>query len=124
MMTQQNTRKKYTPEFKAQAMELVHAGKPVKEVADELEIEISNLYGWLKKARDEAELERQMGNPAATGNGQESATQELARLRRENKRLAVENDILKKAAIILGTEPQSGAKTRPHRSQNRGSIGR
>jgi transposase-like protein len=32
---------------------------------------------------------------------------ELARLRRENSHLKLENDILKKAAIILGTKPLS-----------------
>jgi transposase-like protein len=35
---------------------------------------------------------------------------ELRRLRRENAHLLMENDILKKAAVILGTQPQPQAK--------------
>ena len=38
--------------------------------------------------------------------GQEPAADELRRLRRENAKLKIENDILKKAAVILGTKPQ------------------
>ena len=37
-------RKKYTPEFKQQAVELVRLGKPVSEVAQELNIGDSILY--------------------------------------------------------------------------------
>jgi transposase-like protein len=36
------------------------------------------------------------------------ATDEVRRLRREITRLKLENDILKKAAVILGTKPQPG----------------
>ena len=38
------TRKRYTAEFKAQAVELVGLGKPVPEVAEDLEIGTSILY--------------------------------------------------------------------------------
>lgn len=43
------TRKRYTSEFKAQAVGLVKLGKPVPEVAQDLEICTSILYGWLRK---------------------------------------------------------------------------
>lgn len=56
------SRKRYTAEFKAQAVALLETGKPIAEVA------------------------------------------ELRALRRENLRLQQENDILKKAAVILGTK--------------------
>ena len=41
--------------------------------------------------------------------GEEPAADELRRLRRENANLKLENDILKKAAVILGTRPQPSA---------------
>ena len=78
------TRKRYTAEFEAQAVGLVGLGKPVSEVAEDLGIGTSILYGWMRKC-------------AQPG------------LRRENARLKLENDILKKAAVILGTRPQPGA---------------
>jgi transposase-like protein len=39
-------RKKYTPEFKEQALALVNLGKPVAKVAKELEIAPNLLYTW------------------------------------------------------------------------------
>ena len=41
------TRKRYTPEFKAQAVELVALGKPVPEVAQDFGLSSSLLYKWV-----------------------------------------------------------------------------
>ena len=97
------TRKRYTPEFKAQAVELVAIGKPVPEVAQEFGIGTSILYRWVGKGAP-SDHSSGDGRPAAN---QESATAELARLQREVAHLKLENDILKKAAVILGARPQS-----------------
>jgi transposase len=97
------TRKRYTPEFKAQAVELVAIGKPVPEVAQEFGIGTSILYRWVGKNPQPGQLGR-AGQPAP---GEEAAATELPRLRREIAHLKLENDILKKAAVILGTKPQS-----------------
>lgn len=42
----QKSRKRYTPEFKAQAVELLGTGKPVPQVAEELCISSNLLYRW------------------------------------------------------------------------------
>ena len=99
------TRKRYTAEFKAQAVELVGLGKPVSEVAEDLGIGSSILYGWVRKRNRAAPL----GSGGHRGVGEEPVTDEVRRLRRENANLKLENDILKKAAVILGTKPQPGA---------------
>jgi transposase-like protein len=44
------TRKRYSKEFKAQAVELARSGKPVPELAQELEISSGTLYRWISKA--------------------------------------------------------------------------
>ena len=93
------TRKRYTSEFKAQAVGLVGLGKPVSEVAEDLGIGSSILYGWVRKTP-------QPGQPGSAGlraAGEQPAADELPRLRREIATLKLENDILKKAAVILGT---------------------
>lgn len=95
------TRKRYTPEFKAQAVELVAIGKPVPEVAEELGIGTSLLYKWIGKNLKLGQP-GDRGQPAAS---EETTVAEVARLRREVSHLRLENDILKKAAIILGTKP-------------------
>jgi transposase len=95
------TRKRYTSEFKTQAVELVGLGKPVPEVAEDLGIGTSILYGWVRKDAQSAQL----GSAGLRAAGEEPAADELRQLRREIARLKLENDILKKAAVILGTKP-------------------
>lgn len=73
-MSKPKARKKYTPEFKAQAVEMVGVGRPVPSVAQDLEIGAGLLYRWLSKP--------------------------------QGAQLRMENEILKKAAVILGTRPQ------------------
>ena len=90
-------RKLYTPEFKVQALELLATGKPVPELAQELRISTNLLYNW----RAGAQLP-QFGSAGAQAGGARSEADELRELRRDYARLQVENDILKKAAVILG----------------------
>lgn len=97
------TRKRYTREFKAQAVELVENGREVPELARELEVETSCLYAWVRKARAES---TQLGGAGPRAEGELSEADELRRLRREVARLTTENTILKKAAMILGTHNQ------------------
>ena len=96
-------RKRYTPEFKAQAVALVGLGKPVPEVAEDLGIGTSILYRWVSKEVQAT----QFGSEGLRAVGEEPAADELRRLRREISHLKMENDILKKAAVILGTKTQS-----------------
>ena len=97
----QKPRKRYTTEFKAQAVELLDTGKPVQQVADELSISSNLLYRW---RLDTQGAPAGSAGPRAEGEGAEAG--DLRALRRENAVLRQENDILKKAAVILGTRPQ------------------
>ena len=99
-------RKRYTAEFKAQAVELLSTGKPVSEVAEELCISSNLLDGWRHSAQGAP-----LGSAGARAAGERSEADELRALRREITLLRQENDILKKAAVILGTRlPSSSAK--------------
>ena len=94
-------RKRYTAEFKAQAVELLDTGKPVSQLAEELCISSNLLYNWRLASQRE-----QAGGAGARVLGEGPETDDLRFLRRENAVLRQENDILKKAAVILGTRPQ------------------
>src|ERR1700710_1394269 len=98
------TKKRYTAEFKAQAVGLVGLGKPVSAVAEDLGLSQGVLYAWVRKGSQSAEL----GSAGLRAVGELPAADELRRLRRENATLKMENDILKKAAVILGTKPPLG----------------
>jgi transposase len=98
-MTPSKPRKQYTPEFKAQAIELLTLGRPVAELAEELCISANLLYSW--KSSSQA---AQGGCEGGRAEGENDAADALRSLRRENALLRQENDILKKAAVILGTK--------------------
>ena len=94
-------RRQYTKEFKIEAVRLiVEEGRPISEVARELGIGENLLHRW-KKEYEEGEID------PFPGQGRLSPEDgELRRLRRENKRLRMEHEILKKAVAIFSEEPQ------------------
>ena len=105
-MSQKKNYQRYTPEFKEQALGLLALGKPVAEVAQELQISTNLLYAWRRQFPSP-----QGGSAGVRPVGEQSEADALRRLRRENARLQAENDILKKAAIILGSKTlPNGAK--------------
>ncbi len=90
-------RKKYTEEFKREAVDLVlSSGRSYREVAAELGICVSNLGRWLRAHRD-VDL---MSGP------HDDDEKELARLRREVQLLRRERDLLKKATVFFAMESQ------------------
>ena len=101
MSMKSKPRKHYTPEFKAQAIELLQAGTPVSQLARDLGISENLLYSWRL-----ASQRAQGGSEEPQAEGARDAADELRALRRELARLKMENDILKKAAVILGTSPR------------------
>ena len=97
------TRRRFTAEFKEQALEMVNNGRSVPEVAQDLEIGTSILYRWVRQLSAES---AQGVSGVQSAEGPLDAAKELRRLQREIDQLKRENVILKKAAVILGTEPQ------------------
>lgn len=88
---------KYTKKFKVEAVKLVkEQGYTQAEAARNLGIEAKNLSRWIK------ELSQQNGLPVKVKLTAEQ--EELERLRKENKRLKMEREILKKAAAFFANE--------------------
>lgn len=102
------TYRRYSAEFKDQVLGLVALGKPVAEVAQEFQVSTNLIYEW--RLRLQGGSAGQLAQPPQA-RGELSEADVLKALRRENTRLLAENDILKKAAVILGTKPHlNGAK--------------
>ena len=90
-------RRAFTPEFKADAVRLVKSGRSASQVAKELDLTETALREWVKRADGDAA-------PGDTGVLATEERQELARLRRENKQLRMEREILKAAATFFAKE--------------------
>ena len=90
------TRRAYPPEFRQQLIELVRAGRTPEELSREFEPSGQTIRNWVAQAG------RDGGQRA---DGLTSAEQaELRQLRRENRQLKLEREILKKAAAWFARE--------------------
>ena len=91
-------RRSFTAEFKAEAVQLCRVGdRTVKQVAKDLDLTETALREWVKRA----DIDVGKGPPGALTTAER---EELTRLRRENKRLQMEREILKKAAAFFAKE--------------------
>jgi len=91
-------RRSFTEEFKAGAVSLVlDKGKTVADVARDLDLTPSALSQWVERARANS-------GRSSRGTLTNDERAELARLRKENRELRVQRDILKKAAAFFAKE--------------------
>lgn len=89
----------YPPEYRQQVVELVRAGRTPGELAREFEVSAQAIRNWVRQAdRDEGRR--------ADGLTTEER-HELVRLRRENRQLREEREILSKAAAWFARETGS-----------------
>ena len=96
-------RRTYSKDFKIKVCELV-----IKEnlstaiVAEKFGIHRVMLCRWISEYQE-------YGSEAFVGSGhQKAADAELRKLRKENERLKMENEILKKAAAYFAKDPENG----------------
>ncbi len=100
------SRPEYPPEFRQRLIELVEAGRSVKELAEEFEPSEQTIRNWLAQA-DANEGKRKDVLTSAE-------REELVKLRRENRQLKTERGILAKARAWFARE----ADTKPKNSSD------
>jgi transposase len=97
------TRPPYAPEFRRQLVELVRAGRDPADLAREFEPSAQAIRNWVAQAdREEGRREAKPSPSEAALSAAER--EELTRLRRENKQLRLERDILSRAAAWFARE--------------------
>ena len=92
-------REPYPPEFRRQMVELVRSGRTPDELAAEFEPSHQTIRDWVKQV----DLDEGRRSDGLTS----EERSELARLRRENKQLRLEREILSKAAAWFARETGS-----------------
>ena len=93
------SRAPYAPEFRQQMIDLVRAGRNPESLSREFEPTAQTIHNWVRQA-DLDEGRRDNGATSAE-------REELRRLRRDNKRLRQEREILAKAAAWFARETDS-----------------
>jgi transposase len=99
-MIQKRPRQDYTKEFKADAVTLVvEHGYSASEVSRRLGISQTSVSRWVREYRQD-------NDPPINGGATRSELEaEIKRLRKDNQRLQMEREILKKAAAFFAKEP-------------------
>ena len=90
------THSPYAPEYRQQMVELVGTGRSAGELSREFGCSAQTIRNWVRQAeRDEGRREDGLST---------AEREELRRLRRENRQLREEREILKKAAAWFARE--------------------
>ena len=96
------TRPPYPPEFRAEAVELARSSeKPLSELARDLGVSIGTLRNWLKQQQIDAGKRDGLTT---------DEREELRRLRKENKVLKEEREVLRKATAFFAREEKSSRR--------------
>jgi transposase len=98
------SQKRHSKTFRKEAVELLLTGRPVSELAEELCVGVSTLHRW----KDEYLMELSAQPPDAAALPPLKMYEELQRLRKENQKLKLHQEILKKAMGILSDPPPGG----------------
>ena len=87
-------RRTFTTEFKKQVVALYENGKSRQDIVSEYELTASALDRWIKQFQQSGSFKEK--------DNRSPEEQELMQLRKRNKQLEMEVDILKQAALIMG----------------------
>jgi transposase len=97
------SRPPYPPEFRARMVELVQSGRTPEDLAREFEPTAQSIRNWVTRSdRDQGRR-----SDGLTTDDRE----ELTRLRRENRKLRQEREILAKATAWFAQETEHGQKS-------------
>ena len=91
---EKRARRSFSKKFKEQVVKLYLAGKPRNEIIKEYELTPSAFDKWIRQHKETGSFKEK--------DNRTPEQEELIRLRNQNKQLAMENDILKQAALIMG----------------------
>jgi transposase len=92
-------RRKFTPQFKARTVDLVRSsGRPIAQICRELDLTETAVRRWVLQAEIDAGQREGLSS---------TEREELARLRKENRVLREEREILRKAAAFFARQDET-----------------
>lgn len=94
VICERRKRRNFSDEFKKQIVELYNAGKTRADLIREYDLSETSFDRWVRDYNDSGSFKAK--------DNRTDAENELLHLQKENKRLQMELDIVKQAALILG----------------------
>ena len=98
-------RKTYTEDFKKMIIEVYNTGKPIKEICEEYGVSTTSLNNWINQVQPKEKISKK---PIITTNKKNNHeikdVEEISKLRKENEKVKMELEILKKAIAIFSQD--------------------
>ena len=103
-------RKDYTEDFKKMIIEIYNTGKPIKEICEEYGVSTTSLNNWINQVQPKEKIAKK---PIITTNKKKSNeikdkkdVEEISKLKKENEKIKMELEILKKAIAIFSQDQE------------------
>ena len=100
-------RKTYTDDFKKMVIEVYNTGKPIKEICEEYGVSTATLNNWTNSVQVKQKISQKpiiAKKSKTTEEKSKEDSKEFAKLKKENERIKMELEILKKAMAIFATK--------------------
>ena len=103
-------RKTYTEDFKKMIIEVYNTGKPIKEICEEYGVSTTTLNNWINQVQPKEKISKK---PIITtiknknnGRTEPKDVEEISKLKKENEKIKMELEILKKAIAIFSQDQE------------------
>lgn len=103
-------RKAYTEDFKKMIIEVYNTGKPIKEICKEYGVSTASLNNWINQVQPKEKISKK---PIITTSKNKNIerkepkdTEEISKLKKENEKVKMELEILKKAIAIFSQDQE------------------
>ena len=103
-------RKTYTEDFKKMIIEVYNTGKPIKEICEEYGVSTTSLNNWINQVQPKEKISKK---PIITTNNKKNneikdkkEVEEISKLKKENEKIKMELEILKKAIAIFSQDQE------------------
>ena len=103
-------KKTYTEDFKKMIIEVYNTGKPIKEICKEYGVSTTSLNNWINQVQPKEKISKK---PIITSNKNKNIerkdskdAEEISKLKKENEKIKMELEILKKAIAIFSQDQE------------------
>lgn len=101
-------RKAYTEDFKKMIIEVYNTGKPIKEICEEYGVSTASLNNWINQVQPKEKISKKTIITSNKNKNNElkdnNNAEEISKLRKENEKVKMELEILKKAIAIFSQD--------------------
>jgi transposase len=103
------TGKRYSDDFKQMIVEVYNTGKPIKEICEEYGVTFVTINNWINKFQPKEKIAdkpivKVSKETKVNDTNKDADKVEILRLKKENERISMENEILKKAIAIFSKD--------------------